>query len=193
MAPHSYNIRRITISAVFLSLSLVTQTMLSFYIPFMGQNAMRVGIAGVFTVIPALLFGPVYGAAVYGLADILGYLFRPMGAYLPLMTAVAVFGGFLRGILWKYLNKSNNSFKGRILPLIITLMAGGLAVTTLNTLVLRETVYDAWKLLPFAVVWLPRMLNALVTNAVYIFITAFILNIYYKIYGGQDAYSQRNH
>ena len=65
----SGSVRRITISAVFLSLSLVLKTTLTFDLPLFGQNGMRIGISGIFSILPALLFGPGYGAAVSGLSD----------------------------------------------------------------------------------------------------------------------------
>lgn len=55
----SGSVRRITISAVFLSLSLVLKTTLTFDLPLFGQNGMRIGISGIFSILPALLFGPV--------------------------------------------------------------------------------------------------------------------------------------
>lgn len=75
----SFSVRRITISAVFLSISLVLKTTLTFDLPLFGQNGLRIGISGVFSILPALLFGPVYGAAVSGLSDFLGYLIKPVG------------------------------------------------------------------------------------------------------------------
>ena len=76
------------------------KTTLSLYIPLFGQNGMSVGISGIFSMLPAFLFGPVYGMIVSGLSDLLGYLLKPMGAYLPLMTLIVALGGFLRGALW---------------------------------------------------------------------------------------------
>ena len=99
----SFSVRRITISAVLLSISLVLKTTLTFDFPLFGQNGLRIGISGIFSILPAFLFGPVYGAAVSGLSDFLGYLIKPVGAYLPLLTVTAAAGGFLRGLLWRWL------------------------------------------------------------------------------------------
>ena len=104
----SGSVRRITISAVFLSLSLVLKTTLTFDLPLFGQNGMRIGISGIFSILPALLFGPGYGAAVSGLSDFLGFLIKPTGGYLPLLTISAAAGGFLRGFLWEILKKKED-------------------------------------------------------------------------------------
>lgn len=274
-------VRRITISAVFLSISLVLKTAFSFYIPVFGQNGMSVGISGIFSIMPSLLFGPVYGAVVSGLSDFLGYLLKPVGTYIPLMTLVVAAGGFIRGALWSALrNKDskkmriavtifsvlmllagicniaflaadgvNSEFynhvqkenintnnmhliskmliertigakdpsgnlatyitwvttamigcaalgilllaadlflskkfihdtsKGQIPQLLIAMIGSGLIVTTLNTIVLRETIFTAWKVLPFAVIWIPRVIEEILGNTVKAYFVALLLGI----------------
>jgi hypothetical protein len=283
-------------SAMFLSLALITQTALSVYIPIFGQYGMRVGVSGIFAAMPAILFGPLYGAIVYGLSDVLGYLLKPTGAYLPLMTVIVAAGGLVRGILWLALCGRNNTNMricvaaaafiflslgmantaslrtdgidrhfydqyaaerdgdalrftdhagnelalsemrtasrlvitrsagtaspadslatyiifmtagllgsaafgffllladwllekyfvkgkrpGRIMPLFLAMVIGGLFVTTLNTILLRETLFAAsWKLLPFAVVWVPRVIETIISNTVYVYFVALLLGL----------------
>lgn len=101
----SGSVRRITISAVFLSLSLVLKTTLTFDLPLFGQNGMRIGISGIFSILPALLFGPGYGAAVSGLSDFLGFLIKPTGGYLPLLTISAAAGGLPQRVPLENLEK----------------------------------------------------------------------------------------
>ena len=95
------HLRRLIVSAVFLAIALVLRASpATGYIPLFGANGIRVGVHGVFTIMPAILFGPWYGAAVAGLGDVLGHIVRPMDTYLPQMTVIAVAGGFLRGWMW---------------------------------------------------------------------------------------------
>lgn len=277
----SFHLRRITVSAVFLSISLVLKTMLSFYIPLLGQNGLRFDISGVFTVMPAILFGPVYGAVTAGLSDLLGYLLRPAGAYLPLMTLSVASGGFLAGLLWQVLKNrdgkkiriaaavfsvillafgilnaallsadgvdasfydhvapgkadtSGMSFIGkmliertagakdpaaslstylvsvttgliasaafvlvllaadlliskkfpratgenRIVALLVAITLSGAVVSTLNTVILREMLYTSWKVLPFSVVWFPRIIEEILISAVKTYFVAFLLGV----------------
>ncbi len=284
MKKSSLYVRRITISAVFLSISLVLKTIFSFYIPMFGQNGISVGISGIFSMMPSILFGPVYGAVVSGLSDLLGYLLKPAGAYIPLMTLVVAAGGFIRGALWAALrNKDsrkmrivvaavsvllllvggcniallsadgiNSEFyervpkdeistdgmhlvskmlivrtidtkdpsgnlatyitfvtagvigsavlgivllaadfflsrklypdtrKGQMPQLLIALIGSGLIVTTLNTVLLRETVFTAWKVLPFAVVWIPRAIEEILGNTVKAYFVAVLLGLFRK-------------
>lgn len=277
----SLYVRRITISAVFLSISLVLKTAFSFYIPMFGQNGINVGISGIFSIMPSILFGPVYGAVVSGLSDILGYLLKPMGAYLPLMTLAVAAGGYIRGALWAVLrNKDSrkmriavaicsvflliaglsniaflsadgidakfydrvqnenvntdnlhlvskmlttrtidtknpsgnlatyitfvtsgiigsaalgilllaadillskklhdNAGKGQVSQLLIAMLGSGLIVTTLNTIILREMLYTSWKVLPFAVIWIPRVIEEILGNTVKAYFVAVLLGV----------------
>ncbi len=282
MKDSSFHVRRITISAVFLSISLVLKTTFSFYIPMFGQNGMSIGISGIFSMMPSILFGPVYGAVTSGLSDFLGYLLKPAGAYIPLMTLVVAAGGFIRGALWAALrNKDSRKMriavavcsalllaagicniaflsadgldsgfydhvqkedintdnmhlvsrmlitrtidtkdpsgnlatymtfvttgvigsavlgillltadlfiskkflhdtrKGQISQLLIAMVGSGLIVTTLNTVVLRETIFTAWKVLPFAAIWIPRAIEEILGNTVKAYFVATLLNIF---------------
>ena len=54
-------LRRMTFSAVFIALAVVAKLLLSFRIPLLGADGLRVSLAGVFTAFPAIVCGPVYG------------------------------------------------------------------------------------------------------------------------------------
>ena len=107
MSKTSLHTRRIAISAIFLSIALVLRLVLTFYLPIYGHNGVRVNPGTIFAILPAILFGPVYGAIVAGLFDLLGFLLRPTGTFLPWMTIVVATGGLLRGFLWRGLRTRN--------------------------------------------------------------------------------------
>ena len=121
-SPASKLILRITVSAMFLALALAVKLIGGFYIPIFGGNGMRVGFAGVFSFFPAILFGPIYGAAVSGLLDFLGYLLKPDGAYLPLLTLTAALGGALKGLIWKFIH-SDSSVRSKIRAVVAVCFA----------------------------------------------------------------------
>ena len=281
--------RRIAISAIFLSIALVLRLIFSWYLPLFGANGIRVGLSPIFSMMPAILFGPVYGAIVAALSDVLGFLLRPSGPYLPFITLAVTVGGFIRGALWLVLRgKSSERMRigiavlavfllvfglvniaflqadgidsrffdrvedpqavdvsnmhgisrllitrsagaanpadtlqtllvsvttgligsaafgfvllgadfilskrfakegkeSRIMPLLITVLASGLIVSTLNTIVLRETIFrEAWQLLPFVVVWLPRVIETIVSHTVYVYFMALLLGIFERQQG----------
>ena len=98
------HLRRLTVTACFLAISLVLRISFVGYIPLFGANGMRVGIHGVFTILPAILFGPWYGAVASGLGDVLGFIMANTGdAWLWQMTIIVTVGGFVRGWAWRLL------------------------------------------------------------------------------------------
>ena len=271
MNREAIKLRRMLVSALLLAIALVLKTFFSIDIPLLGENGMSVGIAGVFSMLPSILFGPFYGAAVSGLSDLLGYIIKPGGAYMPLLTLTAALGGFLRGGIFVWLkNRSEGKLrlavailtvlmlmtglgsmmclqsdgmdanfyervapeqamemtelspvgrmlvmrtantknptgnlatymvcltsvplacagfcalvlladwfaarriligrpKARVLAMLLAVLISGVIVTTLNTVVMRETLYESWKILPFAVVWIPRAIEELLAGVV---------------------------
>ncbi|KPU44643.1 hypothetical protein OXPF_17290 [Oxobacter pfennigii] len=282
MRKSSLHLRRITVSAIFLSLSLIIKSSFTFYVPMFGQNGMSIGVSGIFSMMPGILFGPIFGAAVSGLQDILGFILKPAGSFLPFMTLIVALGGFIRGAIWMLLrNKSsmkmriavaaisvamlvsgvlnyiylsadgvNASFydnvkiedvniegmhaisklliqrtintsnpgknletyifpvtaglvgsalfglillaadliisrlflkdaqKGQTMQMLIALLVSGLIVTTLNTILLRETIYTSWKALPFAAVWIPRAIEEILGNTLKAYFMAVLLGIF---------------
>ena len=272
------NLRRLIVTAVFLSIYLIVRQFFSFYIPLFGATGMRVGVATIFSIMPAFLFGPIWGALATGLGDVLGFMMRPMGAYLPLMTVIAAGRGFLCGLLWLWLRnrdakkirmavlfvasvliafgvgnmlmlradgitpyfyhgvdssgmyfisqwlvvrtaavsdpagmlsemittvtwgpigagifglvlvgidyllsaKLKGDYKelNSIMPLLIAMLVSAWMQNTLNTILLRETIIPAWKLLPFVVVWLPRIIIATVAAMLHSYFVAFLLGVF---------------
>lgn len=79
----------------------------SYMVSFGGQAGMRIGVSGFFSKLPALLFGPLYGGLASGTLDVLGFLLRPDGGYLPLLTMTAILGGVLSGYLWRWLKNAD--------------------------------------------------------------------------------------
>ena len=103
----SDRLRRMVISAMFLSIALVIRTAFPMYIPLFGESGMRIGVHIIFSAMPAILFGPVYGAIVAGLTDFIGFHLRPTGAFIPMLTITATLAGFVRGGLWTILRDRN--------------------------------------------------------------------------------------
>lgn len=94
---------RLTLTGVFTALAVVAKLYLSVSIPFLGAGGIRVGLTGVLTAFPAILFGPFYGGAASMICDLAGHLIKPEGAYIPWLTLTAFAGGFLKGVLWRLL------------------------------------------------------------------------------------------
>ena len=271
----SVYLRRLIISAVFLSIALTLRTLTSMYIPLFGENAMRINIGGIFSIMPSILFGPFFGGITSGLSDFIGFQLRPSGQYLPLTTVFVACGGVIRGGLWLILRNRNPrimrniiigfatvlflfgatntimlhrdnitpytlenydiadnmsfSFISRfvitrsqstatpattlrtttisvgiapiiagafgyllvfidffmsrkllqysIMPLLLAMLTSSILVNTANTILLRATLFPSWQLLPFYMVWLPRVLQTIITTTIYAYFVAFLLNL----------------
>ncbi|WP_050607997.1 ECF transporter S component [Clostridium niameyense] len=72
----------------------------SIMVPIGGAGAMRIGFAGVFIKLPAILFGATIGGMVSGTVDILAHLIYPKGAYIPFLTITSIISGILTGLIW---------------------------------------------------------------------------------------------
>jgi ECF transporter S component (folate family) len=111
---NSLHTRRIVVSALFLALALLFRTFRQ-YIPLMGESGLRISIHVIFSSMPSILFGPVYGAMVAGLTDMVGHFIRPVGAWLPQLTLTAALAGFMRGWLWVLLKKRSTTIMRAVL------------------------------------------------------------------------------
>jgi len=128
MSKTSLHTRRIAIAAILLSIALVLRLFVTFYLPIYGAHGHRVSPGMIFAILPAILFGPVYGAIVAGLFDLLGWVLRPVNAFIPWMTVVVTAGGFMRGLLWRGLqNRSRRVLRTCLLVFAVVLLLFGLA------------------------------------------------------------------
>lgn len=229
----SKEVQKLVQTGLLLSIALVLRS-LSYTIYLGGAPAIRVGLAGCFTRLAGVLFGPLYGGIVSGLSDILGYLIKPEGAYIPWLTLTAIGGGVLAALLWKFVqniprnqlqrlslfvfisllivaiaNKTMQLSKyefiwiplvGLIflgidfyfsqkrdlkqiqvhfLKLLFSLVISGIAVTTVNTYILKLFI-PALSQKGFMVLWIPRLIQEIVVSPIKAYIMAILLYIYEK-------------
>lgn len=125
--------RKIIQTALFIALAFVIRN-LAVMVYFFGAPGMRISFAAVFSRMPALLFGPLYGGAASGILDIVGFLVKPEGDYNPFLTLTAIFGGIVAALVWK-LVKNIETNKIRLIMWTITLMLG--AIGLFNMMILR--------------------------------------------------------
>lgn len=74
-------------------------------LPIAGAPVMRISFAGPFVRLAAILFGPIYGGAAGGLLDIISFVIKPSGAYIPPLTVTAILNGVGVGMLWIAMKK----------------------------------------------------------------------------------------
>lgn len=96
----NYYIKVIVQTGLLIALAQIVK-LFSTYIYIAGTPAIRISFSGPFTKMPGILFGPLVGGIASGLADIIGFLLKPQGAYIPWFTATAILGGVLTPLIWK--------------------------------------------------------------------------------------------
>lgn len=182
-------LQRLTISAVFIALAVVAKTIqIPVYI--LGYDGMHISAAGLFSTLPALLFGPLYGGAVSGIVDVIGFFAAgTAGAFNPLYTLTAILNGVLKGLLWNLFLRLKNikiwdraQFVLLVLRLLATLGIANLVYTTLNTFII---IWMSSKL-SMATFWIfhtPRLIEELIMIVLQSFFIAWILLLVRKIGG----------
>ena len=122
VSKNSVHIQRMVISAMFLAVALVLRV---FVTADLG-GGLRFSPHLVFSAMPAILFGPLYGAIVEGLTDFMGFFLRPTGPWIPALTGTAVLRGALQGCLWWLLrNRSQQAMRIVIAVFSVALIAVG--------------------------------------------------------------------
>jgi len=114
-------IRKIVLTGLLIALAIVVRNF-SYMVYFGGATGMRITFSGIFTKLAAILSGPLFGGIAGGIVDIVGYLLKPEGAYIPWLTVTAVLGGFITGIIWMVLkNIDTEKFQKVFLALFIVI------------------------------------------------------------------------
>ncbi len=103
---YSQVLRKIIQTALFVALALAVRNF-STMIYFLGAPGMRISFSPIFSRMPALLFGPLFGGLAAGIMDTLAYLIKPEGPYIPLLTLTAILDGVLVGLVWKWIKKAD--------------------------------------------------------------------------------------
>ena len=139
------SLKQIIQTALLIAITLVLRNF-SYMLYFGGGAGLRMGISVFFSKLPALLFGPLLGGISEGLTDVLAYIIKPDGGYIPLLTLTAILGGVLCGTLWKPVkNLSDGLFKKIFMTVFSVIFVFGIANWCLTSFC-PELKYSAWLL-----------------------------------------------
>ncbi|HPF19117.1 MAG: folate family ECF transporter S component [Eubacteriales bacterium] len=119
--------------ALLATVSLVLTRFLSFYVPFLGVQSMRVGFGEVPVILAGLLMGGPAGGLTGLAADLVGATLFPAGPYFPGFTLSAFLTGFLPVILMKRMSKKEQS-PGKAMLFLSILLTQLVTSALLNTL-----------------------------------------------------------
>lgn len=124
---NSEYVRRIVRAGLLIALALVIRNF-GYMVYFAGAPGMRISFAGVFLNFAAIILGPLYGGISHALLDVLDFLIKPAGAYIPWITVNAFLSGAATGLIWKAIrNADTDRLRKAFLLLFILLGAAGAA------------------------------------------------------------------
>ena len=137
------SLRRLTVCAMLIALYFVINR----YLTISVGESIKIGLSFVAPMIAAMLYGPVTGAVVYGLGDLISALIVPQGIYHPGFTFTAALMGLTWGIFThpkpfvRFYNKSlaGSDKKAKFLAALMVLVPA-----VVNCLVLGLFVNSIW-------------------------------------------------
>jgi ECF transporter S component (folate family) len=99
------------------------------FVPVVFTDSLKVTLTFIPVLVAAILYGPAGGAAVWGLADLIGALLFPRGVYFPGFTVTAALKGALFG--WFLHREGAKFFPHAVIPTAVNNFVLGLLVDTL--------------------------------------------------------------
>ena len=95
------NTKTLTTCSMLIALSVITSVITTFY----PDITLKFSISFIFTALIAAKYGPVVAATSAALTDIIQYLVKPIGAYIPFLTVTCALTGLIYGFFF-YSNKT---------------------------------------------------------------------------------------
>lgn len=136
-----YSTRTIATIGLMVALTVVLTRFASIRISVGGTEGIRIGFGAFPTILAGLMMGPLAGAAVGALGDVIGFIISPMGPYIPHFTVTAALTGFLPPLLWRLFGKGV-----RFWPVLGAIVGG----QTITSLILVPCLIRHFFGLPFA-------------------------------------------
>lgn len=130
-----FTTKNMLLLALFAAISIILTRFLSFYLPILAVNTVRISLGNIPIVLAGLLLGPLAGAATGIVADVIGAVFLSPLGYFPGFTLTACLVGFIPGLLKP---RFSNSLKFSSI-LIIVYITEIITSILLNTLWLHMT------------------------------------------------------
>ncbi len=119
--------RMLTFLGLMVALNIVLTRMASVRIALGGIEGIRIGLGAFPVLFGGFVAGPVGGAFVGALGDLIGFFLNPLGPYMPHFTLIAALRGLLPPLLWVgfHGNREGGSF-----PLLCGVFGISLGVTS---------------------------------------------------------------
>jgi len=139
MLQKNREIRKLTLSAILIALSVVLTRFGSFYLP--GANFIRIGFGSIPIIIASLVVGPIWGGLVGAGADLIGSLAFPVGPYFFGYTIDAALQGILPFFVMFFF-KGKTKYQHLLSIILITIF-----IAIISAFTFRYSSYRSYKLL----------------------------------------------
>lgn len=159
--------QKITTIGLLVALSIILTRLASIRIVLGGVEGIRIGLGRLPIILGGVLFGPIVGGIVGGLADLLGYFINPMGAYMPHFTLTSALGGIIPGVIISLKKEEFNVF-----DLAIAITTGQILTSLLLTPYFLHTL--------FGLSWLVLLPPRLIAEPIQIFVYTYTINLILK-------------
>lgn len=130
---------------------------------FPGMPTLRLTVTPLFIYMAGFLFGPVAGGAVGVSSDLLAFIIKPSGPFIPTVTVCAALSGILPGLFRRLVRR--RAVWASLVSAVTTV-----TVSVLNTIGFWMFKDLIWETVPesfFAALFFPRLLAALVSSVIY--------------------------
>lgn len=135
-----FSTKNLLILALFAAISIILTRFLSFYLPIVAVNTVRISLGNIPIILAGLLLGPIAGAATGIVADVVGTtMFSPFG-YFPGFTLSAALVGFVPGLLRSRF-KSLDKYSSILIIVLITELIASMGLNTLWVSMLSHVNY----------------------------------------------------
>lgn len=142
------SIKRLVVCAMLAAISAILGSFLKIPLNLFGVYSLKVSLSMIPVLLVAFAYGPVYGAMVGAVADIIAVMMVPMGGYNPLFTITGMMLGLVPGLF--FAKGQAVTLKRAILATAVGQLFGSVL---LNSVFLMISYGQPW------VIMLPRLLN----------------------------------
>ncbi|MDI3548387.1 MAG: riboflavin transporter [Halanaerobiales bacterium] len=154
--------------AFLIALSIILTRILSLRIAIGGVEGIRIGFGGLPIIFAGIAFGPLAGGIVGAVADVLGYMINPMGAYMPHFTLTSLLTGFIPGFIVYYLFRGNRSFW----TMLVAIAVGQTITSVILVPVFLQSLFGV----PLQATLIPRIVGQALHIPVYAYLIKVLLN-----------------
>ena len=159
--------KKLVYISILIALAIILTRVFSIRIPFMGVEGVRIGFGALPIVFAGAVLGPVAGAIVGGISDLLGFFINPMGAYMPHFTLTSMLTGLIPGLMICYLFKGKKTFTTLLITIGLTQL--------ITAIVMVPYFMNSLFGVPFSVSLPPRIFSQAFSIPLYAYFTKVLL------------------